>query len=80
MLQKAEKINITGESVIGDTVVCAFSAVIDMANPEKLSVNNFQRNKEVYVENRATCRADFAEFEDYVYARHAEIVKAIKSE
>lgn len=76
MLKMNEKINITGESVIDETVVCAFSAVIDPEAPEKMTVNNFKRNAETYKEHRAECRADFAEFEDYAYARQAEIIEA----
>ena len=76
MLKMNEKINITGESVIDEKVVCAFSAVIDPENPEKITVNNFQRDKEAYKEHRAECRTDFAEFEDHCYARQAEILAA----
>lgn len=76
MLKKAEKINITGESIIDEKVVCAFSVVIDPEAPEKMTINQFQRDKEAYKEHRAECRADFAEFEDYAYARQAEIIKA----
>lgn len=76
MLKKTEKINITGESIIDEKVVCAFSVVIDPEAPEKMTINQFQRDKEAYKEHRAECRADFAEFEDYAYARQAEIIKA----
>ena len=76
MLKKTEKINITGESIIDEKVVCAFSVVIDPETPEKMTINQFQRDKEAYKEHRAECRADFAEFEDYAYARQAEIIKA----
>ena len=76
MLRMSEKINITGESVIDEKVVCAFSAVIDPENPETMTVNQYHRDKEAYKENRVACRADFAEFEDYTYARQAEIIKA----
>lgn len=76
MLRMSEKINITGESVIDEKVVCAFSAVIDPENPATMTVNQYQRDKEAYKENRVACRADFAEFEDYAYARQAEIIKA----
>ena len=76
MLTKNEKISITGESVIDEKVVCAFSVTIDPESPEKMTVNQFQRDKEAYKEHRAECRADFAEFEDYAYARQAEIIAA----
>lgn len=76
MLKKTEKINITGESVIGETVACAFSVVLDPENPEKIVVNNFQRDRELYKEHRAECRADFAAFEDYAYERQAALLKS----
>lgn len=76
MLKKIEKINITGESIIDEKVVCAFSVAIDPENPEKITVNQFQRDKDAYKEHREECRKDFAEFEDYAYARQAEIIKA----
>lgn len=76
MLKMNEKINITGESVIDEKVVCAFSVVLDPENPEKITINNFQRDKEAYKEHREECRADFAEFEDYAYARQAALLAA----
>lgn len=76
MLKKTEKVNISGESIIDEKVVCVFSAVIDIEDPEKMTVNNFPRDKEAYKANRAECRADFAEFEDYAYAKQGEIMKA----
>lgn len=75
MLKMAEKINITGESVVGEKVVCAFSVVLDPENPEKIVVNKFLRDSEAYKEHRAECREDFAKFEDYAYARQALLLK-----
>lgn len=72
MLRKSERITFTGESVIGDQVVCAFSASIDVDEPEKMTIGQVQRDKEAYKANREECRADFAAFEDAVLARQAE--------
>jgi hypothetical protein len=77
MLKKREKINITGESVIDENVVCTFSAVIDPEAPENMVVNQFTRDKDAYKAHREVCREDFAEFEDFAYARQAEILKAM---
>jgi hypothetical protein len=44
--------------------------------PENASIYQTQNEPEMYKENRAACRADYAEFEDYVYERQAEMVKA----
>lgn len=73
MLKKTEKITVTGESIINDKVVCTFAATIDLAEPEKMSINQFQKDKEAYRANRAACRADYAQFEDHVFALQAEI-------
>ena len=72
MLKKTERISITGESVIDEKVVCTFSALIDAANPDKMIINQVQRDKEAYKANREECRKDFAAFEDYAYQRQAE--------
>ena len=76
MLKKTEKLTIAGESVINDKVVCAFAATIDLAEPDKMSINQFQKDKDAYRENREACRADFAAFEDHVFARQAELKAA----
>lgn len=76
MLKKIEKLTITGESVINEKVVCTFAATIDMADPDKTSISQFQKDKDAYRENREACRADFAAFEDHVFTRQAEIKAA----
>ena len=76
MLKKTEKLTITGESVVGEKVVCTFAATIDMADPEKMSINQFQKDREAYRENREECRADYAQFEDHIFARQAELKAA----
>ena len=81
MLKLNERIIITGESVVpgneeAEKVVCSFSALIDVENPQNMIVNNVQKDKEAYMEHRAACRADFAAFEDYAFKRQREVVKA----
>ena len=68
MLRTSGRITLTGESVIDDVVVCAYSASIDLDNPEKMSIGQVQKDKEAYKANRTECRADFAAFEDMVLA------------
>ncbi len=75
MLTVKKRITITGESVIDENVVCTFSAVIDAANPEKMIVNQIQKDNEAYKAHRAECRADFAAFEDAAFAAQAEFLK-----
>ena len=81
MLKINERISISGESVIHENeetekVVCVFSALIDVAHPEKMIVNQIQKDKEAYKEHREACRADFAAFEDYAFKRQSEVSKA----
>ena len=77
MLRMNERLTITGESVVGETVVCTFTALFnDLNQPENASIYQTRNEPEMYKENRAACRADYAEFEDYVYERQAEMVKA----
>lgn len=68
MLRTSGRITLTGESVIEDVVVSAYSASIDLDNPEKMSIGQVQKDKEAYKANRDECRADYAAFEDMVLA------------
>lgn len=68
MLRTSGRITLTGESVIEDVVVCAYSASIDLDNPEKMSIGQVQKDKEAYKTHRTECRNDFAAFEDMVLA------------
>lgn len=76
MLNTTTKINIAGESIIDEKVVCTFTAQIDPNEPEKMVVGSFQRDKEAYKEHRTECREDFAAFEDAAYMMQAEYIKA----
>ena len=78
MLEKVEKLTITGKSVIGENVVCSFTAVIDCNDPAKMIVNQVQQDKEAYKANREECRADFAAFEDCAFNRQNELLKALE--
>lgn len=83
MLRTSGRITLTGESVIDDVVVCAYSASIDLDNPEKMSIGQVQKDKEAYKANRTECRADFAAFEDMVLAaqeKHLAAKSAVAAE
>lgn len=77
MLNATRKITISGESVIDETVVCVYNAIIDFANPEKMNVTQIQRDKELYKANRTECRSDFAEFEDLAYSTQEAVIAAV---
>lgn len=74
MLSINEKIVINGESKIGEETVCEYSALIDSDNKEKAIINQRKVNEELYKANRAAIRAEYAEFEDYVYARQGQLI------
>lgn len=76
MLKREEKIMITGRSVIEGVEACGFQAQIDSTNPNEMSINSWHTDKEVYKANRAACRADQAEFEDYCYGKQDEMIAA----
>lgn len=74
MLKTMAKITMTGESVINDTSICDYSAIIDLEKPENMSVTQFKKNKELYKENRIECRADYAAFEEKAYATQEAVI------
>lgn len=77
MLKKSETIMITGSSVIDGVEACGFQAQINSANPAEMNINSWHTNKDVYKANRAACRADQAEFEDYCYGKQDEMIAAL---
>lgn len=78
MLNISEKITITGKSVIDGVEVCGYSAQIESTNPANMTLSDWQINKDLYKANRAACRADQAEFEDYAYAKQDELIAAME--
>ena len=82
MLKTMAKITMTGESVINDTSICDYSAIIDLKKPENMSVTLLKKNKELYKENRVECREDYAAFEEKAYATQEAVfaILAAKSE
>lgn len=76
------RITLTGESYIGsgdnEKVICVYSASIDIANPEKMTIGQVQKDKEAYKDNREECRADYAAFEDMVLAEQDKLIAAVE--
>lgn len=77
MLKMQENITITGRSVIDGTEVCGFQATLKTENPDDITFNSWKINKSLYKENRAECRADENEFEDYAYTKQDEMIEAL---
>lgn len=75
MLRKTETITIYGNSVIDGVEAAGFQAQINSANPKEMSLNNWQTNPALYKANRAVCRADQAEFEDYAYSVQDKMIQ-----
>ena len=73
-LVKNENITITGKSVIDGVEVCGFQATLSTTDPKNISFSSWQIDKALYKANRAACRADEAEFEDYAFERQDEII------
>lgn len=80
MLRTNGRITLTGESVIEEVAVCVYSASIDMANPEKMTIGQVQKDKDAYKAHRNECRADYAAFEDMVLAEQEKLLAAVAPE
>jgi hypothetical protein len=76
MLKVNKRILFSGESVIDEKTVCIFSGSIDSDDPQKMNVSQLQKDKEAYRAHREECRADYAAFEDSVFAAQAELLNA----
>lgn len=74
MLELKKKITINGKSIIDGVEVCGYQAQIDSSNPADIVLTDWQVDKEMYKANRAVCRADQAEFEDYAYTVQDELI------
>ncbi|MCD8208539.1 MAG: hypothetical protein LUD72_11420 [Bacteroidales bacterium] len=74
-LDETKKITINGESKIDDAVAERYSAVIDEANPENMTLGRFIVNAQLRKENCKQCRKDQAAFEDDAYAQQDELLK-----
>ena len=82
---ESKKITISAQSVVTviedgvskEVAVKGFTATIDSANPENMSINEYYQGtngKDLYKEHRSECRADEAAFEDMVYDLQDEMI------
>lgn len=74
MLTFKKEITLTGTSKINGVVAAGYQAKIDSDNPENMTISVWQSDKELYKNNRATCRADQAAFEDTAYVIQEELI------
>ena len=75
MLRTKKRVSLTGESVIGDKVVCIYTASINPDAPNGTAIGQVQREKDLYRAHVAECRADYAAFEDLVWKTEEELKK-----
>lgn len=73
-LQIVESIQRTGYTVIDGIRVVQHTCTISSENPSQMRVGMVKLNAEMYKANRATCRDDFAEFEDAAYELQEELI------
>lgn len=74
MLTYKKEITLTGTSKIDGVVAAGYQAKINSDHPEEMTLTNWQSDKELYKNNRATCRADQAAFEDAAYILQEELI------
>lgn len=74
MLKMRQTINLTGESVVDNTIVAGYNASIDSKNLDSVQFSSWINNTSLYKANRTACRADQAAFEDAVYAVQDEMI------
>lgn len=91
MLKNQKKnITLTANSVIslseGDTprevIVEGYSCTIDGQNPGNMNVSKYfqsDEGKALYKDNRSTCRADYAAFEDACYELQDEMIAELET-
>lgn len=80
MMTMKKEITLTGESKIDGVTAQSYRAVINSENPSDMTLTSVQRDKALYKENRVTCRADEAEFEDAAYALQDEMLAEVAAE
>lgn len=80
MMTMKKEITLTGESKIDGVTAQSYRAVINSENPSDMTLTSVQRDKALYKKNRATCRADEAEFEDAAYALQDEMLAEVAAE
>lgn len=74
MLSYKKEITLTGTSKIDGVVAAGYQAKINSDNPEDMTISVWQSDKDLYKNNRATCRADQAAFEDTAYILQEELI------
>lgn len=67
-LKITENRTINGHSLIDGVNAITFQANINSTNPQDMTISYWQTDQALYKANRAVCRADQAEFEDYAYS------------
>lgn len=79
MLRTNGRITLTGESVIGagenEKIACVYSASIDLESPDRMTIGQVQKDKDLYKAHRDECREDYADFEDMVFTKQENLLR-----
>lgn len=67
MLTMKKETVLNGECRIGGVIAEIYKAEMSSVDPEDMTITSYQVDKAAYKENRETCRADRAAFEDAAY-------------
>lgn len=78
MLTYKKEITLAGESKIDGVIAAGYQAKINSDNPEDMTISVWQSNKQVYKDNRVTCRIDQAEFEEAAYDLQEKLISEMK--
>lgn len=74
MLKIGKEIVLNGSSMIDGVTAEYYVARINDADPNNMTISSSQQDRNVYKENRATCREDRAAFEDAAYKLQDEMI------
>lgn len=70
-----KRISVESKCVAGDVEIAAFRAVFNPEDAASMAFHHVQMDKEACKVHRAELREDQAEFEDYAYNLHDEMLK-----
>ena len=75
-LTVTKKVTLAGSSIIEGIVAENYQAEINSDDPNDMTIQKWQGDKEKYKEHRTDCRKDAADFEDRAYTLQDEMIAA----
>ena len=74
MLNTTKTVTLNGNSTIDGIMAEGYTASIDSANPENMSMSSWIADQKLYKAHRSDCRVDKAAFEDAAFALQDEMI------